>query len=362
MAVKLESLAQLMLEKKASDLHIRSGGPAYVRIDGDLHRVQGSDQTAEEVRELALGTMNPRARKIFDERCESDYSVSIKGVGRFRVNAYLERGVVNLAMRYITSRIPTIDDLGLPADTIKKIASSGGGIILVTGITGSGKSSTLASMVGYINETEPCHIITIEDPIEFIHENRKSIMTQRELGNDTMTFFDGLRSAMRQDPDVILVGEMRDLETTQAAITAAQTGHLVMGTLHTTDAMQTITRIVDIFPTHQQTQVRLQLSDPLKAVISQRLIQKIGGGRVPAVEIMVNTPHIKKCIEDNHLNDIVAAMQKGAFYGMQTFNQSLVKLHKGGLCNLDDVLAAASNPDDVLLAVRGIEQGAEQKF
>ena len=239
---------------------------------------------------------------------------------------------------------------------MKKIADNNRGLILVTGITGSGKSSTLAAMVDYINESRPEHVITIEDPIEFVHKDKKAIITQREIGEDTATYTDGLRMALRQDPDVILVGEMRDLETTTAAMTAAQTGHLVFGTLHTIDAIQTISRIIDLYPPHQQPLVRIQLAESLKAVVSQRLLPCTKGGRVPAIEILMVTAHVRKMIEENNSSGITQACAKGQFYGMQTFNQALVKLFKDGLVKEEDVMSAASSPDDVKLALRGIEQ------
>lgn len=354
----MEELLKILVEKKGSDLHVRSQGPSYVRVDGTLIPIEGSHATPKDIEDLAFSVMTPRARKIFDEKQECDFSISVDGLGRFRVNAFRQRGMMTLAVRAVSSQIPTLEELRLPAQVIQKLAMSSRGLILVTGTTGSGKSSTLAAIVGHINQTRTAHIITLEDPIEFLHSDKKSIITQREVGLDTHTFADALKNAMRQNPDVILVGEMRDLETTQAALTAAQTGHLVLATLHTIDAIQTVTRIVDLFPPHQQAQVRLQLSDSLKGVVSQRLLPCTKGGRVAAVEVLAVTAHVRKLIEENSTVGVVQAMQKGSFYGMQTFNQSLVKLYKDGLVKLEDVLAAASNPDDVLLAIRGIEQEA----
>jgi twitching motility protein PilT len=252
--------------------------------------------------------------------------------------------------------MPTFQELRLPMATMKKIADNSRGLVLVTGITGSGKSSTLAAMVDYVNETRAEHVLTIEDPIEFVHKDKKAIVSQREIGEDTDTYAAGLRMAMRQDPDVILVGEMRDLETTSAALTAAQTGHLVFGTLHTIDAIQTISRVIDLYPPHQQELIRIQLAESLKAVISQRLLPCIKGGRVPAVEILIVTAHVRKMIEENNSQGITQACAKGQFYGMMTFNQSLVKLFKDGLVKEEDVMEAATSPDDLKLALRGIEQ------
>jgi twitching motility protein PilT len=273
----------------------------------------------------------------------------------------VQKGVVCVAIRHIPLKIPTFEELRLPVEAIKKLLANERGLILVTGITGSGKTSSLASMVEYLNNQWSGHIITIEDPIEYVFTNKKCIVSQREIGTDTNTFVNALRAAMRQDPDVILVGEMRDLETTQAAITAAETGHLVFGTMHTVNAVQTLSRIVDLYPPHQQSQVRMQLSETLRGVISQRLLPCTQGGRIPAVEVLAGTAHIRKMIAENNMAAISQAITKGDFYGMQSFNQSLVRLHKMGLAKLDDIIQSASNPDDVLLAIKGIEQEIETK-
>ena len=352
----LQTLLQTMVNQRASDLHIRAGGPAYIRVDGELQAVAPEPISAAEA-DAMLGTiLTKRSKKIFEERGEVDFSFQAGDVARFRVNAFRQRTRLSIAIRFIPTVIPTFQDLRLPVATMRKIADHGRGLILVTGITGSGKSSTLAAMVDYVNETRAEHVLTIEDPIEFVHKDKKAIVTQREIGEDTGSYADGLRMAMRQDPDVILVGEMRDLETASAALTAAQTGHLVFATLHTIDAIQTIARIIDLYPPHQQALIRIQLAESLKAVISQRLLPCIKGGRIPAVEILIVTAHVRKMIEDNNSQGITQACAKGQFYGMQTFNQSLVKLFKDGLVKESDVMEAASSPDDVKLALRGIEQ------
>ncbi|MBI4374994.1 MAG: PilT/PilU family type 4a pilus ATPase, partial [Elusimicrobia bacterium] len=313
----LQTLLQTLINKKGSDLHVRSGGPAYVRVDGSLTPVAPDLVSAAEA-EAMLGTvMTARARKLFDEKGECDFSFQAGEVARFRVNAFRQRSKLSLAIRYISTVIPTMQEFRLPMGTMRKIADHSRGLVLVTGVTGSGKSSTLASMIEYINETRSEHILTIEDPIEFVFRDKKSIVTQREIGEDTGTYADGLRMAMRQDPDVILVGEMRDLETTSAALTAAQTGHLVFGTLHTIDAIQTISRVIDLYPPHQQALIRIQLAESLKAVVSQRLLSCVKGGRVPAVEILIVTAHVRKLIEDNNSVGITQACAKGQFYGMQ---------------------------------------------
>jgi twitching motility protein PilT len=356
--VDLDQLITLMVEQQASDLHIRPQGPAYIRRDGDLVPVEGSAFTHEEIREIAFARMPPHAKAAFEERLQADYSFGSEGLGRFRVNLFLQQEHATLALRRLSARVPTLEELRLPAAPLRMLASQERGLILVTGITGSGKSSTLAAMIDHINETRRCHILTIEDPIEYVHTDKKAMVTQREIGTDTLSFLEGLRGALRQDPDVILVGEMRDLETTSAAMTAAETGHLVLGTLHTTDARQTINRIIDMYPPHQQGQVRVQLAETLKGVVSQRLLRAIQGGRVPAVEVLLVTVLVKQCIEKNQLHEITDAMAKGGYYGMQTFNQALVKLGKAGLAREEEILAAATNPDDVKLALRGIESGA----
>ena len=361
MAINLNLLLKVMVQNKASDAHIRGDSQVFLRINGHITPVNSSNMTEKEVEDMVFPLLNARLRKIFEEKHEADFSYEGGELGRFRFNVFMHKGKIGVAIRHIPLKIPTFEELRLPIDSIKKILTNERGLVLVTGITGSGKTSTLAAMIEYLNATWDSHIITVEDPIEFSFTERKSIISQRELGADTTSFVDALRAAMRQDPDIILVGEMRDLETTQAAITAAETGHLVFATLHTMNAVQTISRIIDMFPPHQQTQVRLQLSESLRGIISQRLLTCTRGGRLPAVEIMTATPHIKKMIADNTIDSITQAISKGGFYGMQTFNQSLVKMHRDGLARLEDILQAASNPDDVLLAIKGIEQEIETK-
>ena len=352
----LQGMLQVMINKHASDLHVRAGGPAYIRVDGNLDVVAPETLSQADVELMLSQVATARAKRIFAEKQECDFSFQVGDVARFRVNAFRRMGKLALAIRHISMKIPTVEDLRLPAATVHKISENQRGMVLVTGITGSGKSSTLAAMIDYINTSRSEHILTIEDPIEFVHKDKKSIISQREIGEDTYDFHEALKMAMRQDPDVILMGEMRDAESVSAAITAAQTGHLVFGTLHTIDAVQTVTRIIDLYPPHQQALMRIQLADSLKAVLSQRLLPCTKGGRIPAVEVMVVTAHIKKQIEENASHGIVQAIAKGQFYGMQSFNQALVKLYKDGMVKEEDILEAASNPDDVKLAMRGIEQ------
>ncbi|MBK7207464.1 MAG: type IV pilus twitching motility protein PilT [Elusimicrobia bacterium] len=355
----LQTLLKEVDERKASDLHVGPGFIPMLRLHGDLEPSKiGQPLTAEETRNLAYFIMGEKVRARFEQKNEVDLAFSVSGGPRFRVNIYTQRGLVNLALRAIPSQIPTIRSLGLPS-SVEKMADNRRGLILVSGTTGSGKSTTLAAIVDQINVTRKAHILTIEDPIEFVHKNKKSIVNQRELGLDTSNYADALRSAMREDPNVILVGEMRDLETVSAAITAAQTGHLVLSTIHTTNTIQIISRILDLYPPHQQAQVRLQLAETLKGAIAQRLLPLAdGSGRVAAQEIMVVTPHIQKAIEENSLMDVYNAIRTGKFYGMQTFNQAMVLLYNQGKIKLEEGMAAASNPEEFMLAVRGIEAGA----
>jgi twitching motility protein PilT len=356
----LEVILKEMLERRASDLHIRAGTPPMMRILGALEPSRYEQVlTPDQTKALAYALMTEKQRNHFDERLEVDLSYSVPGVGRFRGNVFQQRGAVNIAMRAVPTAVPGIEELGLPP-VVKKLAEKERGLILVTGVTGCGKSTTLASMIDYVNENRQDHIITIEDPIEFLHKDKKSIVSQRELGLDTFSYLDALKNVVRQDPDVILLGEMRDLETMAAAITSAQTGHLVLSTIHTIDTAQTITRIVDLFPPHQQNQIRFQLADTLQGVISQRLLRRADGqGMIPAVEVLVVTPLVRKAIEDNNLGEIGNALKQGGYYGMQSFNQSLVKLYNDAKVRLDEAVAAASNPEELMMAVRGIESGSD---
>jgi twitching motility protein PilT len=355
----LKSLLQIMVEKKASDLHLRSDRPAVFRVDGHLSFKTPMPIPGEMIEQWVKSILNERQARAFEERLECDLALTVENLGRFRVNVYRQRGVVNLAIRVVSASIPSFEQLKLPA-VIRKMADEPRGLILVTGTTGSGKSTTLAAMIDYINATRSRHIITIEDPIEYVHQDKQSVVSQRELLQDTLTFPDALKYVVRQDPDVVLLGEMRDLETMAAALTAAQTGHLVMSTIHTIDAMQTINRIIDVFPPHQQNQIRFQLADTLRGVISQRLLPHMSGqGRVPAVEVMVVTPIIRKYIAENNLNEIGTVMKQGAYYGMQTFHQALVNLINTGEISLETALSASSNPEEVMMAIRGVQTGVE---
>jgi twitching motility protein PilT len=355
--MNFETLLRAMVAKGASDLHIKVGSFPLIRINGELCPLGEYGKVGkEDSLMMAFSIMNNKQKQKFRDTAEVDLGYGLKGSGRFRVNVFQQRGNVSVAVRAIPFNIMTFGDLLLPR-VLESIAREPRGLVLVTGTTGSGKSTTLASMIGYINENLTRHIITIEDPIEFLHLDRLSIVSQREVSVDTMSFANALRSALRQDPDVILVGEMRDLETVETALLAAETGHLVFSTLHTLDALETIHRIISVFPAHQQKQVRLQLAMVLRAVISMRLIRRSDiAGRVPAIEVMIVTEYIKNCILDPDKTRLIRhAIAAGTSqYGMQTFDQSIYEHYKAGRITYDEALIYATNPDEFKLRVQGI--------
>jgi twitching motility protein PilT len=355
--VELNEILLEALTRGASDVHIKIGQPPIIRIDGQLRPLEGArPYNYNEVNQTALGIMNEWQKERFLREKEVDMGYEIHGLGRFRVNIFQQRGKIRIALRIVPYQIKSLQELNLP-DVIEKIAMENRGLILVTGTTGSGKSTTLASMIDIINSRRTCHIITIEDPIEFVHDDKKAIVDQREVGSDTGTFANALRSALRQDPDVVLIGEMRDFETIETALTAAETGHLVMSTLHTIDAKETVTRVISTFPPYHQRQVRMQLAGVIKGVVSQRLVPKADGvGRVPAVETLVSTARVRECIiEKEKTAEIQDAIAKGyTSYGMQTFDQSLMSLLKRNLISYDEALRQSTNPDDFALRVKGI--------
>ncbi|RAV20568.1 type IV pilus twitching motility protein PilT [Paenibacillus contaminans] len=324
--VAIDDLMRLAYQKRASDIHITVNSPVMLRIDGKLRPVDDQPLTAQKTLDLADELMSAERKKVFAESGDLDFSYGIPELCRFRVNVYRQKGSVGMTIRLIPNRIPDMESLGLPA-IAEDIAQKPQGLFLVTGPTGSGKSSTLAAMLDYINRKRSDHIITLEDPIEFVHPHKSCIVNQREIGADTRSFASGLRAALRQDPDVILVGEMRDLETIGTAITAAETGHLVFGTLHTADAPQTIDRIIDVFPPESQQQIRVQLSSVLLGVMAQRLLPRAdGGGRVAAIEVLVNTPAVANLIRSEKVHQIRSAMQTGKAQGMQTMDNALREL------------------------------------
>jgi len=355
--MELNDILSVALKARASDIHIKPGLPPIYRIDGALRPLPKADRMdAETVRNMALSIMSEQRRQQFEKQPELDMAYGVAGLGRFRVNIFSQRGSMSMVFRVIPFGVPTVAELNLPP-VIQKIAMESRGLVLVTGATGSGKSTTLASIIDYINTQRTLHIITVEDPIEFLHRDKKSIINQREIGSDTENFPTALKYALRQDPDVILVGEMRDLETVETAMHAAETGHLVLATLHTIDAPESINRIISVFPPHQHRQIRAQLSGVLRAVISQRLVPRADGkGRVPAVEVMISTARTRDLIDDREkTKQLRDAIQQGfVSYGMQTFDQSLMNLLKRGLITFEEDLRQSSNPDDFKLKASGI--------
>jgi twitching motility protein PilT len=362
MASDINALLNRAVELGASDLHLKVGSYPMARVHGHLKPVSEESKLGhEDLVEMAAAIMPAAHRQKFKDAQEVDLAYSVPGLGRFRCNVFQQRGTIGMVLRVIPVQIKTVDELGLPP-VLKKIATEERGLVLVTGTTGSGKSTTLAAMIDYINRNRSTHIITIEDPIEYLHRDNQSIVNQREIGVDTKTFANALRGALRQDPDVILVGEMRDVETIETALHAAETGHLVFSTLHTLDATETINRIISVFPPHQQKQIRIQLAAVLKSAIAQRLIPSaVGGSRVPAVEVLVATAFIKDAIVDKDKTHLIAgAIAQGTSqYGMQTFDQSIFNLYSQNLITLDEALRWASNVDEFKLKVQGISTTAE---
>ena len=336
----INELLAFSVQNKASDLHLSAGLPPIIRVDGEMRRLNVPELDHKTVNALIYDIMNDKQRKEYEENLEVDFSFEIDGLSRFRVNAFNQNRGSAAVLRTIPSDILTLDDLGAP-EIFKKIIDQPTGIVLVTGATGSGKSTTLAAMVDHINAHKREHILTIEDPIEFVHENKLSVLNQREVHRDTHSFSNALRSALREDPDVILVGELRDLETIRLAISAAETGHLVFGTLHTNSAPKTIDRIIDVFPAEEKSMVRSMLSESLRAVISQTLLKKVGGGRIAAHEIMIGIPAIRNLIREDKVPQMYSVIQTGQQHGMQTMDQCLQKLVAQGLVSRQDAASLA---------------------
>lgn len=360
--MNVQDLLKQMVERGASDLHLKVGNPPVLRINGVLHVM--SDQPRlrrEDTIEFASQILNKKQKQEFNENFEIDFAYSVSGLGRFRCNAFLQRGSIGIVFRAIPMTILSVEELHLPL-VLKELALEPRGLILVTGITGSGKTTSLAAMIQHINNNRNVHIITIEDPIEYMHRDNKSLINQREVGGDTKGFNTALRSALRQDPDVILVGEMRDRETIETAITAAETGHLVMSTLHTSDAVGTINRVISMFPAYQQGQIRLELAEVLRGVISMRLVRKKDGkGRVPAVEVLISTDIIRQCIiESDKTVRIPEYIEAGrSQYGMQSFDQALLELFRNDFISYEEALLHCTRPSDFALKVKGIQSTEE---
>jgi len=363
--MNIDDLLKIAVERKASDLHLKVGNHPILRINGmlnplvELKRLMQEDTIA-----MSAAVMSKEQKDRFNEEHEIDLAYSVQGLGRFRCNIFQQRGATGMVLRVIPTQVKSIPDLTLPL-VLQKIADEHRGMIMVTGTTGSGKSTTLAAMIDYINTHRIDHIVTIEDPIEYLHRDKKSIVNQREVGQDTNGFASALRSSLREDPDVILVGEMRDLETIETALLAAETGHLVLSTLHTLDAPETINRVISIFPPHHQKQIRLQVASVLKAIISMRLIPRADGdGRVPAVEILINTPFIEDCVINPEKTKLIKdAIAEGVSqYGMQTFDQSLFFLYQKGLISYDEALKWTTNPDEFKLKKIGVQSTKEMSL
>jgi len=341
------------VEGGASDVHIKVGNPIIFRIDGNLVDIEAPKPTVEWMDSVLDNIVPGHLKEVLQAEREIDFSYYCEGIGRFRTNCFQQRGTFALSMRYVKTDIPSFEDLGL-IPVLKEIAESPRGIVLVSGTTGSGKSTTLAAMIQHINETSRKHIVTLEDPIEFVFTDKESVIEQREIGLDSRNFAAGLKHVLRQDPDVIMIGEMRDAISFSAAMSAADTGHLVLSTLHTTNAAQSVTRILDFFRSEERDQIRRQLAGTLRAVVCQRMVGKIGGGVIPAIEVMVNTPTMRKLIEENRLEKLGVGIETGGEDGMQNFNQALFKLVKDRLVSEEEALAKASNADALKMNFQGI--------
>jgi twitching motility protein PilT len=353
--INIDTLLRVMFEKGASDLHITVGIPPMLRIDGEMVATEFEKLRPDDCQHVIYSILTDEQKERFERENELDISFGVEGIGRVRMNVFKQRGAVAAALRNIPMNILTFEELGLP-QVINDIVKTPKGLILVTGPTGSGKSTTLASMIDWINSHEAGHIITIEDPIEYIHTHKNCIVNQREVGTDTATFATALKYVLRQDPDVILVGEMRDLETISAALTIAETGHLVFGTLHTPDAVQAINRIIDVFPAHQQSQVRAQISFVLQAVVSQQLLPKAySTGRALAIEVLLSNAAVKNLIREEKVHQIYSIMQTGQEYGMKTMNSSLVELYQKQLCSYNEIFARTTDPKDLQRMLQGVE-------
>jgi twitching motility protein PilT len=358
---QLDGLLKIMADQGASDLHIKAGSPPAIRLNNRLTVLKDLPVLSpEQTQALALELMDERALAQFNSGYGADFAYGLSGVGRFRVNVFHQRGTIGIALRRVTMERRSFEDLGLPS-VVRQLSDQPRGMILVTGTAGSGKTTTLAAMIDHINSSREAHIITIEDPIEVLHQDRRCVVNQREIGIDTDSYADALKHVVRQDPDIILIGEMRDVETVSAAVTAAEIGNLVLSTLHTVDAAETIHRIIDFFPPHQQKQIRIMLASTLKGLISMRLIPSIQGGLVPAVEVMVTTGTIKEYIVDPDKTYLIRdAMEEGQYYGMQTFDQSLLKLYQDQKITLDDAIAMSHNAHDFKIKVRQLGITIEQ--
>jgi twitching motility protein PilT len=353
--MEINELLRYAVERGASDLHLKVGNVPFIRVDGDLQPTQFPSLTPSDTEAFGMELMSDHKKREFEASSEADLGITLAGVGRFRVNVFRQRGVVGLAIRRVRSEIPTFDELRLP-EVMRTLADSPRGLVLITGPTGTGKTTTIASMIGHINNTRRAHIVTVEDPIEVVHDDALSIVQQREVGIDTDSYANALRHVIRQDPDVIFIGEIRDPESALSAIQAAETGHLVISTLHTIDCVETINRLLDLFPPSQQREVRSSFAGSLRGIVAQRLVQRADGkGRVPAVEVLVNTGRVfDRIVDPDETDSIPEVIAEGDYYGMQTFDQALVQLVKEGLVAEDEARRTSTNPHDFDLALMGV--------
>ena len=345
----MEQLLRLVVEQGSTDLHLTANLPPHLRIDDQLVPTDHALLSGEDIRELAYGFLSPERVERFERWKELDFAFSIEGLARFRANYFVQQGYIGVAIRMLPFHILNFAELGLPVPIVTDLCNKPKGLVLITGATGSGKTTTLAAMVDYLNANKKYHILTVEDPIEYVHSSKKSIIDQREVGTDTQSFAQALKHVLRQDPDVILIGEMRDLETIETALIVAETGHLVFATLHTSDAVQTVNRIVDVFPAHQQNQVRVQLSLELLGVLSQQLVPKASGrGRVLAAEVLIVNHAVRSLVREQKIHQLYSVIQTGQKEGMRTMNQALYELYVNRVISLDDALARSSDPDDLM--------------
>ncbi len=356
--MNVNELLRLMIKRGISDIHFKAGVPPAVRIDGRLIATGLDRFSADHIRELADALMTEDQRSVFAQENEIDIAYSVDSLSRFRVNVYRQRNSVALTLRVVPLEVKTIEELNLPAEPLRKLAAESRGLILISGVTGAGKTTTMNAMLDYINENYTYNIITVEDPIEYYHADKKSSVSQREVGTDTKSYARALKNILRQDPDVIVIGEMRDFEAVAAGITAAETGHLVISTIHTMDAVQTIDRIVNTYPPHQQGTIRAQLANVLKGIVAQRLVKcKSGEGRLPATEVLMGTSMVRKLLAEGKLSEVYKMMEQGSYYGMHTFDNNLFTLFREDRITIEEAMDKATNPDDLNLKLKGIERG-----
>lgn len=353
--MNINELLQVMVKTGISDIHFKAGSAPLIRIYGKLISTNYDNFSAKNIEDLANTLMSPEQKAKFDQDGELDMAYSVDGVSRFRVNIYRQRGTIAVTLRVVPFQVRSFEELNLPVQTLQKLSSEPRGLVLIAGVTGAGKTTTLNSMLDYINSNYACNIITIEDPIEFYHYDKQASISQREIGSDTKSFKEALKHVLRQDPDVIAIGEMREFEAVAAGITAAETGHLVLSTIHTIDTVQTIDRIIDMYPQHQQRQIRTQLANVIKGIVAQRLCTQIDlQGRIPATEVLIGTPLVKKLILENKTTELYKAIETGEYYSMHSFDQDIYRLYREKKISLEEAVDKATNPEDLMLRLKGI--------